>query len=245
VRNICGTFDYQSCVCGFSLIVEFMEVVARRRWEFTEAGYAFTEMGHKTGLSLRHFAASYLRVGIASKVNAERNGAIVIPLFLLIWIGIGGGIGAAIGSSRGRGGLGFALGVLLGFIGWIFIAVMEPSAEERLRRTTELAKAMQVSSGAIQQRPESAERACPWCAELIKPAAVVCRFCGRDVPRMEYSAPILTASQELETWLRATSPRWAEEAWEHFGKLDRQPNDPKQWLTELCKRLDEAESGFR
>lgn len=25
------------------------------------------------------------------------------------------------------------------------------------------------------------ERACPWCAETIKAAAVICRFCGRDV----------------------------------------------------------------
>ena len=25
------------------------------------------------------------------------------------------------------------------------------------------------------------ERACPWCAETIKTAAVICRFCGRDV----------------------------------------------------------------
>jgi len=28
---------------------------------------------------------------------------------------------------------------------------------------------------------EAAERACPWCAETIKAAAVICRFCGRDV----------------------------------------------------------------
>jgi tetratricopeptide (TPR) repeat protein len=27
----------------------------------------------------------------------------------------------------------------------------------------------------------AAERVCPWCAETIKAAAVVCRFCGRDV----------------------------------------------------------------
>ena len=25
------------------------------------------------------------------------------------------------------------------------------------------------------------ERACPWCAETIKAAAVICRFCGRDI----------------------------------------------------------------
>jgi len=27
----------------------------------------------------------------------------------------------------------------------------------------------------------STERVCPWCAETIKAAAVICRFCGRDV----------------------------------------------------------------
>lgn len=26
------------------------------------------------------------------------------------------------------------------------------------------------------------ERVCPWCAETIKAAAVICRYCGRDVP---------------------------------------------------------------
>ena len=28
---------------------------------------------------------------------------------------------------------------------------------------------------------QSDERTCPWCAETIKAAAVICRFCGRDV----------------------------------------------------------------
>jgi hypothetical protein len=29
--------------------------------------------------------------------------------------------------------------------------------------------------------PEPGERTCPWCAETIKAAAIMCRFCGRDV----------------------------------------------------------------
>ncbi len=29
---------------------------------------------------------------------------------------------------------------------------------------------------------QSVERTCPWCAETIKAGAVICRFCGRDVP---------------------------------------------------------------
>ena len=30
-------------------------------------------------------------------------------------------------------------------------------------------------------QPKPEERTCPWCAETIKTAAVICRFCGRDV----------------------------------------------------------------
>jgi hypothetical protein len=30
---------------------------------------------------------------------------------------------------------------------------------------------------------EGATRPCPFCAETIKAAAVVCRFCGRDLPK--------------------------------------------------------------
>lgn len=39
------------------------------------------------------------------------------------WVVIGGGIGYLIGRSRGRARLGFVLGLFLGWVGWIAIAL--------------------------------------------------------------------------------------------------------------------------
>lgn len=40
---------------------------------------------------------------------------------------VGGLVGAVLGSSKGKVGLGFVLGLLLGPIGWIIIAVTDPT----------------------------------------------------------------------------------------------------------------------
>lgn len=39
-------------------------------------------------------------------------------------------------------------------------------------------------AAAVASAPPAAERACPFCAESIKRAAIVCRYCGRDVPAL-------------------------------------------------------------
>ncbi len=46
--------------------------------------------------------------------------------------------------------------------------------------------------------PAPPERDCPWCAERIKLAAIVCKHCGRDVP----PPPPPTRWQRLRGYLR-------------------------------------------
>jgi hypothetical protein len=149
---------------------------------------------------------------LAAAADGSAAGGVVI--FLLLWAAVGGGVGALIGKSKGLGGTGFALGLFLGFIGWIIVAVMEPSQEERTRRQHETAIGLVAAGNVISQAQhtsfqpptpaagaaEPSGRPCPWCAELIKPAAIVCRFCGREVeqwtppppppPKQQITVPI-------------------------------------------------------
>jgi len=99
----------------------------------------------------------------------------VIFLFLL-WVAVGGGVGYWIGSGKGRGGLGFVLGLLFGVIGWLIVALLQPTVDVEERRIALLAAAVHGDEFA-----SANGRPCPWCAEIIKPAASVCRYCNREV----------------------------------------------------------------
>jgi hypothetical protein len=178
--------------------------------------------------------------------NVESDPTSFLMLFVLIWVIVGGGIGAAIGSPKGRGGVGFFLGLFLGFIGWIIVAVIEPSGEQRLIRATELAHVMQTSQTNQPPSKSSVDRACPWCAEPIKAAAVICRFCDRDVPplaNLDSLNAVSTDLAELSDWLSNTYPRWAKEAIDIFSSLPNPPVYPKEWLGELCLRLGNGSDG--
>jgi hypothetical protein len=120
-------------------------------------------------------------------------------IVIIAWVFFGF-IGAAIGSSKGLGGTGFILGLLLGPIGILIVAVMSPTPEAQARRDAEVAGATHSLGGSMQLRP------CPWCAEQIQPAAVVCRYCGRDVQ------PIAVAT--AEGWFRDPSGRHPDRWWD-------------------------------
>jgi hypothetical protein len=82
---------------------------------------------------------------------------------IVFWL-LCGGVAAAIASSKGgSAGLGFVIGALLGPFG-IIIAFFLGSEQQRAERD--------LAGGTF--------RKCPRCAELVKPEALVCRYCGHE-----------------------------------------------------------------
>jgi len=102
---------------------------------------------------------------------------LIILLVIVFVVLFKGGIGYLIGRNKGKGGLGFVLGLFLGIIGWIIIAVI-PGEPAPVNRVSRLRRPERPGPG----RPGADDRVpCPHCAEMIRPAAHVCRFCNNKI----------------------------------------------------------------
>ena len=88
--------------------------------------------------------------------------------YLLLWIGCGV-FSAIIAGSKGRSFGGWlVLGLIFGVFALLAAGFM-PKVEEQNDAPEEAAE------------PDKEERKCPFCAEMIKAEAIVCKHCGRDV----------------------------------------------------------------
>jgi hypothetical protein len=133
---------------------------------------------------------------------------------LFVFAGILGIIPAMIASKKGRyAGAWWLYGTLLFIIALPHSLLLEPWQEFTEKR---------------------AERKCPFCAELIKAEAKVCRYCNRDVPvvqRIDLSAP----TDFLLEQLRSADPKVREQAIIALGYLGAASRDAEPALRALLK----------
>jgi len=105
-----------------------------------------------------------LLIGIVMSASGGMAGTFLIGLSLLMIIA---DLTASASRKKGRSYWAFFfLSLILPIITWLVIATMAPIDQQL----------------SIDKASSEPSRTCPFCAEDIKLAAIVCKHCGKDIP---------------------------------------------------------------
>jgi RNA polymerase subunit RPABC4/transcription elongation factor Spt4 len=133
---------------------------------------------------------------------------VVVLFFFGLWF-VFAFVCASIWSNKGGSyGAGFVIGLFLGVIGLVIVAVAQPSGA---RAATQSAAGGVGPAHPQQYGTSIASRTCPFCKSEIPPDATVCRFCQRESEPwhfMEGKAWVAVDDAGREHWLNERTREW-------------------------------------